>query len=834
MSFQTPQKHYLSLALIIFWVPLLHAQMPGSGSGRGRQMPPIGVLTGHVLDQSSHQPVEYANITLIRTRDTTAVSGGITNSEGYFDLRDLPLGRYNVRFEFMGYETLTLDDIRLTPRESIEKHLGDIFLTPTIIAGSSVEVVGERSLMTHTIDKRIFNVEKSLTSEGNSAIEVLEQIPSVDVDMDGVISLRGSSNVKILIDGKPSGLSNEDNSALLEQIPSSTIETVEIITNPSAKYDPDGMSGIINVVLKQNRLKGLTGSVGTGYADEDRYNFNSQLNFRNKKLNIASMLAYRTDIRNVGGTNHMIYFDDAGDVSNILDQLSDGFRNFDSYTGRLNMTYSITPKNKVTGGLLMSIRTRTFEELINQQSGTHPDSLLPEYKRLTQSKNTGESMTYSLAWEKTFKHEGQELKVDFRQTENQTDETGDHIQNEYYQLPDAFELQQTARDDERSTRTFQIDYTHPLREDQKIEFGLKSIETSMDNLFTSVSQTDTDTSWIDDEYLNTHFIFDEGIYSAYVTYSQKVGLLGFQAGVRTEQARTESDILDGTAPFINEYQSIFPSGHLNYTLAPQKDIQASYSRRVNRPRVRAVVPITNYYDPLNIRTGNPELLPEYIDSYELNYSQFAKGISINTGLYYRQINDLIRRYKKTEIVDGQTISITTYKNFDTGHAYGAEAMVNAKIMKKLKLMLSGNVTRTIIDETGLDEADINTDSYGYFLRGTATFSPLPSTDIQMFTMYRSPRDIAQGTLSDMLFANLSVKHRFWDNKGSLSLQVSDLFDSRHFEYNLATATFEQRRERTFSNRYVKLNFSYKFGKFVDTQRDRGSRGDDMDMDMGID
>ncbi len=801
--------------------------------GGSKQMPAIGVVSGRVLDNISQAPIEYANITIIRSRDTSAVSGGISNSNGDFDLRELPLGRYSVRFEFMGYDPLTIDDIQLTPRTSVEKHLGNVFMLPATLEGGTVEVIGERSLMSLTIDKRIFNVEKSLTSEGHSAIEVLEQIPSVDVDMDGVISLRGSSNVRILIDGKPSGLSNEDNSALLEQIPSSTISTVEIITNPSAKYDPDGMSGIINVVLKQNRLKGLTGSIGTGFADPDRYNLNGQINFRDKKLNISSMLAYRTDRRNVGGTNYMTTYDQSTrDILTVLDQLSDGYRIFDSYTGRLNATYSLNQLNKISAGLMLSQRTRNFEELITYKSGSNANNLIPIYQRLAQSENNSESITYTLGWEKNFNREGQELKIDFRQTQNQTDEIGNHLQNEYFSNLDSFEVQITTRDDERYTRTIQLDYIHPLGEDQKLEFGLKSIETHMDNLFTSITQTDTDSSWIDNNDLNTHFLFDEGIYAGYLTYSQKIGLLGFQTGVRVEKARTESDVFVDSI-FVNEYQSLFPSVHLNYTLAPQRDVQVSYSRRVNRPRVRSIVPITNYYDPLNIRTGNPELLPEYIDSYEINYSQFSKGISFNTGLYYRQINDLMRRYKELEFIDGNTVSVTTFKNFDTGHSYGAEAMINAKPWEPLKLMISGNVTRTVIDETGL-EADINTSSFGYFLRGTATYSAFPSTDIQLFTMYRSPREIAQGSMSDMLFANLSVKHKFWENKGSLSLQVSDLFNSRRFEYNLTTDTFEQTRERTFSNRYIKLNFSYKFGKFVDTQRQRGSNGGDMDIDMEID
>jgi len=207
---------------------LISASLQAQRQGYGRQMPSIGVLTGRVLDSTTRQPVEYANITLIRMKDSTAVSGGISNTDGYFDLRELPLGRYRVRVEFMGYQSLTLRDIRLSPRGSVEQNLGDILLEPTTLEGGTVVVDADRPLISQTIDKRIFNVEKSLNAEGSSAIEVLEQIPSVDVDIDGNISLRGSSNVKILIDGKPSGLTDADNSALLEQIPSSTIETVDV------------------------------------------------------------------------------------------------------------------------------------------------------------------------------------------------------------------------------------------------------------------------------------------------------------------------------------------------------------------------------------------------------------------------------------------------------------------------------------------------------------------------------------------------------------------------------------------------------------------------------
>jgi len=807
------------------------SQSPG---GRG-QMPSIGALTGRVLDGITNSPVEYANITLIRSRDSSAVSGGISNAEGYFDLRDLPLGRYSVRFEFMGYEKLTIDDIRLSPRGSVEKHLGDVRLNPTTLVGSMVEVTGDRPLITQTIDKRIFNVEKSLTATGNSAIEVLEQIPSVDVDMDGTISLRGSSNVKILIDGKPSGLSDEDNSTLLEQIPASTIETVEIITNPSAKYDPDGMSGIINVVLKKNRLKGLTGSISGGFADVHRYNLSGQVNFRNKRLNVSSMLAYRSNRRDVGGSNLMSTFDSTGNTINVLDQVSDGFRVFASYTARFNTEYALNNHNNISAGLMINQRQRDFQEFIEYQIGIRPSNLLPNYQRLSVSENKSQSVTYSLAWEKEFDQEGQALKLDFRHTNNHADETGTHEQDGFADEPSFYERENTSRDDHRLTQTWQLDYTHPLGEDHTLEFGLKNIYTYMDNVFNSLSQDSLNAAWTAVEDLNTHFLYDENILSAYLIYNRKIGLLGVQGGLRAEQATTESDIFDGNK-FENDYESVFPSLHLNYTLAPQKDLQVSYSRRVNRPRVRAVVPITNYYDPLNIRTGNPALLPEYIDSYELNYSQFSRGISLNGGIYYRQINDLIQRYKELALIDGNTVSLTTYRNFNTGHSYGAELLVNARLWEVLKLMVSGNVTRTIIDESGLG-ADINTDSYGYFLRSTATYSPFDNTDVQLFSMYRSPRQIAQGSISNMFFANLSIKQRFWENRGSLTLQLSDVFDSRRFEYELKTVQFEQVRERTFSNRYVKLNFTYKFGQFVDTRRDRRDSGngrEDMELDVGID
>jgi len=821
----------LTSSLLLFMLSLtLIAQ--NKRPGNSHQLPAIGVLSGRVLDSITKTPVEYANITLIRRRDSLAVAGGISAANGYFDLRGLPLGRFLVRIEFMGYQTTELENIRLSPNGSVEQDLGEVYLKPVTLEGAAVEIEAERPLMTQTIDKRIFNVSKSLAAEGNSVIEVLEQIPAVDVDIDGNISLRGSSNVRILIDGKPSGLSNADNSALLEQIPSSTIETVEIITNPSAKYDPDGMSGIINVVLKRNRLKGFTGSIGTGFADADRYNANATTNYRNKQWNVSAMLAYRTDRRDVGGTNHMVTFDSSGQVLNVLDQNSTGFRIFDSYTGRLNTEYALNRKNKLSAGLMMSKRSRNFEEDITYETGLVALDLIPLYTRLSNSDNHSQSLTYSLGWERDFDQAGENLKADLRQTINQTDETGNHQQDGLGGDTQYFQRQLTLRDDSSRTRTLQLDYTLPLGEDHKLEVGLKSIETHRDNLFSSTSQDSLGAIWLPDSSLNTHFLFDEGVYSGYVTYSRKVGLLGFQGGLRLEQARTASDIFDGE-PFVNTYRSLFPSLHLSYTVAPQKDLQVSYSRRVNRPRVRALVPITNYYDPLNIRTGNPKLLPEYIDSYELNFSQFSKGISFNAGLYYHQINDLITRYKEIQEIDGHTVSISTYKNFNTGHSYGAETMVNAKLRQNLKVMLSGNITRTIIDDSGL-QADINTDSYGYFFRGTATYTPLPHTAVQLFTMYRSPRQIAQGSISGFLFSNLSIKQKFWEDHGSLSLQISDLFNSRHFRYELVTDRFEQTRERNFSNRYIKLNFSYRFGKFVDRQRDRSGR-DDLGMDdLGID
>lgn len=812
---------------------LLTVNAFGQHQRQERKMPSIGVITGSISDSISDKPIEYANITLINSRDSAAVTGGISNSMGDFDIREIPLGRYSIRFEFMGYETLVMDDIRLSPRESVEKDLGVIHLSPTTLEGDQVNVEGESPLFVQMIDKKVFNVDKSLNAEGNSAIEVLEQIPSVDVDVDGVISLRGSSNVKILIDGKPSGLSNEDNSSLLEQIPSSTIENVEIITNPSAKYDPEGMSGIINVVIKTNRLKGFTGTVGAGYADADRNSINGQVNFRNKKINISSMLAYRQGTHEMDGTNHMTTYDSSHVIRNITDQESDGVRRHGSYTGRLSTEYSLTPKNKLSAGLMLSQRSRNFEEHIDYEQGLTETTILPVYERDSDGESKSQSISYSFGWEKDFAGDGQELIADFRQTRNHSDESGEHVQNGYSDPISYFEEQYTDGEDETLTRTFQIDYVHPYGEKHKLELGLKSTTTEKDNRFGSQSLDSLGGVYVEDEHLNSHFLYNESIHSAYGTYGQQFGLIGIQGGLRLEQALTESDIFDGNT-FSNDYQSIFPSFHLSYTLAPQRDVQVSYSRRVNRPRIRSLIPISRYHDPLNIRTGNPELLPEYIDSYELNYSQFSKGVSFSTGLYYRKINDLIRRYKEIQYIDGDAIAFLTYKNLDQGHSYGAEAMINGRFMKKVRLMLSGNVTRTIIDKSGL-EADINTDSYGYFLRGTATYSPFENTDIQVFTMYRSPRQIAQGSMSDMLFSNLSIKQRFMENKGSVSLQVSDLFNGRRFEFDLETDQFDQIRKRSFGSRYIRVNFSYKFGKFVDTKRSRGAGGNGMEMDeMGID
>jgi len=807
------------ISTIFTFVILLFAQNLGAQS-----QPPAyqATLTGTVLDSLSAKPIPYANVSLTRVRDSEIITGTLTDENGHFSISKIPLGAYQLQVAFIGYKPHKRP-LRFSPETGPVQDLGIITLGLTAIQMQAVEVEEDRPILTHTIDRKVFNVEETDLNITAAATDILLQVPSVDVDLDGNVSLRGSENVSVLIDGRPTGLSGDDQAAFLEQLPASTIQSIEVITNPSAKYDPDGMAGIINIVLKRNRLEGLTGNLRTGYGFNDRYQASAQASYRNGNWNLYAMLGLRDDWREMSGETTRDFF--LGDSTSTLDQITSGKMSFGSYNAKLGAERNLGEKSKVSFDINFMNRGRTRQEDIHYLQSSLGE-LFSEYFRESEDEGGGPAVIGNLGFEQQFRHPGRVLKVQLSHNHH----WGGHDQTSHQFSPDPliseYDLDQKSdMDGERNNTILQADYEHPITENSQFEIGYKSILNSIDNERNYYNLVSAD-EWEIDSLLSNHFIYSEDIHAVYGLYAGTLQQFSYQLGLRLEQVYNNSELLDTDSEYQNDYFSWYPSLHLGYQLSPIDQLQLSYSKRVNRPRTRALIPHEDYSDPLNIRVGNPYLLPEYIHSLELGFSRYRKGFGTSAAIYYKKVDDMMSRIKT---VDDRGISTTTFENINSAQSYGLELVQTLSLSQQFRLMLSANLFQTELDASNI-EGELISDSFGYFGKVTTIWSVLPKLSIQFSGTYRGPKVIPQGEISSVFFGDLGVKLEMLKKRGTLSINIRDLFDSRKFEFETEGTNYTQSSMRRMGDRTLYVNFAYTFGNLKDKQQKRRSTMDSGDLE----
>jgi outer membrane receptor protein involved in Fe transport len=788
-----------------------------------------GTVSGKIADSKTNLPIEYANVVIFNP-DTAIVTGGVTNNEGVFIINNVPFGLYKLKVSFIGYDDLWIDTLLLNYRNRnvfIEK----IALSQSAAVLDQFSVTGQRSVLEMQIDRKVFNVDQSIVSQGQTATEVLETVPSVEVDMDGNVSLRGSGNVTILIDGRPSAMMGSDVATALKQIPANMIESIEIITNPSAKYDPEGMSGIINIKLKKDRKAGINGVVSAGYGTWNKYNSSINLNYRTQKFNIFT--SYNNNNRNFFRTGTTLTTNKQHPDSFFYTDQEMYMKGFStSHMLRGGADWFVNKKNTISGFVTFNTNTWDSKDTVwtIYRDSEGVESALTD--RFSSGETGGYGYSGVLTWQKRFDKAGQELLVDGNYSYNYGTEDADYFDR--YDLLDYHPVYLTRM--ERKTGTdlnkvasLQVDYTHPLTASTRIEGGARLGYRMLDDDQYATFYDTAQGSWIPDPNRINEYIYDELIAAAYATYAGKLNKLSYKAGLRFEQTYTSGHLVNTADTFNNQYPSLFPSVHFSYKPNRDSEYQLSYSRRISRPRSRMLNPFADYSDPLNVRQGNPFLDPEYTNSIEFGYSRFFKKSSLISSIFYRQVNDQIERFK---IINPEGVTIMTFRNLTSGIQYGYELIGTYNPYKWWSLNGNFNMNQRILDADKIQEGLRNSGlMWSVKLMSTTTFKT--GTSIQLSGNYSSPRILTLGVSAPRYGMDIGVRQSMLKNKGSLSLRLSDVFYTSSWIMSLDGNGFSQEIERYFDSRVAFLTFTYQFGQQTrDNQsRRRGQRdsnGDDAE------
>lgn len=785
----------------------------------------IGTVSGKIIDQVLKEPVPYASVIIKSKADGSTLTGGITDDSGVFEITDVPEGTLIFEAQFIGYKTYRKEITISSGNRKVD--LGTIALEENVETLEGVEVVGERTTIEQRIDRKVINVGKDLTTAGATASDIMNNVPSVSVDQQtGNISLRGNENVRVMVDGK---LSNVPVAQLLKQIPSTSIKSIELITNPSAKYNPEGMSGIINIVLHKNANIGFNGNVNVGltYDEEAKFNSSIDMNYRNGKVNLYGN--YGNNIGKYINNGHIIR----------VDENSEQFFNFNnnnkSHLYKIGMDFYINDKNTVSFFTNQNI----FDgKSLGDNSVLYYDNPSRNSYQLFNNTNANQSSQYNFDYKLDFTKEGHniELEVDYNQFTNDEDARFNFSGNST--IPNY----QDFVDTERDQLTANLDYVNPLSENTKLELGLEArlFETDIDYSSTGLSFNSIG------ELRPTpdqDFTYKMDVYSAYATFGQNFEKWSYQLGARVENVEVKADT-NTVRAFTDKYFEVYPSGFLTYTPTEENQYQLSVSRRVDRPGLGQVNPIREFSTPLLSSFGNPNLLPQFTNSVEANYTRRLKSGSITAGIFYRIIEDEINRAMYVDRLDLNKM-IMTSDNFDNTSAYGMEVSSNYRptkwwnfntsfdLFSQTQRGITERIDPTVINPTISDIIieEVEIDNIVWNVRLNNNFTVTKNLTLSMFGMYRGASEGIQMKRKPMYFVNTGARYSFAEGKGTISFNYNDIFNTMQFAFE-GDSPYRQYGDFNWESQTAYIGLSYRFGSGKNRAIQRKNRDDNTTPQSG--
>lgn len=783
-------SRYICLSYLLFSLPFL------CFSQKGR-------IIGKVVDDQSGAALSYATIQIYQQSDGALVTGGITGEDGTFEVESA-MGTFKAAIDFIGYESYELGSFTLNNTER-KKDFGLIRLKAESSTLDEVVVQAEKSSMELALDKRVFNVGKDLGNAGGSAVEILNNIPSVTVDGEGNVKLRGASNVRILVDGKPSGLVSFKGGSGLQQLQASMVEKVEVITNPSARYEAEGMAGIINIVLKKDRNQGFNGSFETTVGNPTNLGAAANVNYRHNKINffVNYGINYRI-IPSINSTHQEVFVNDTTFVS---DQSYDGQHVgfFNNIRGGLD--YFFNEKNILTASYLYS--ASRGKRLTDLRYDDYIFNSLTSYTTRTQDEDEIEPISeYVVSYKKLFDKKGHEFNAEVRYLDHWED--SDQVFEQQSFLPDgtrnvAADLLQTSLNDETERQLLlQLDYVQPFGQEGKLEAGVRGTFRRMTNDYV-VSEENDAGQLIPILDLDNNFIYEENINAIYGILGDKKNKFSYQLGLRVEWTDIETILEETNQSNPRNYSNLFPSAHFTYDLGESDAMQLSYSRRVRRPVYRDLSPFITFSDNRNFFSGNPDLNPEFSDVFELGHIKYFEKGSIASTVYYRWTDDFIAGLRS---VDNQGLSNTRPENLNFEEAYGLEFSSSYSPYRWWKLDLNLNVFSSKVDGSNINP-DFTNSTTSWFVRKTSRFNLTNSSYLQVRGNYEAPFNTAQGRRKALYFMDLAYNREIFKGKGRLTLNIADVFNSRKIRTTSRGDNFIADKISQRIRRQINLTISYR-------------------------
>ena len=778
-----------------------------------------GTISGTVVDESTKKPMEFVNVLLRARADSSIVAGKETDSNGRFAFTNVSAGEYFIRLSIIGYKE------RNTPLHAIDGknqrwNLGTVTLTESSVSLDEVLVTAQRTLFTNSIDRKVYNVGQDIMSKSGSTSELLQSIPSVEVDIDGNVSLRGSSSVLILVNGKSSPLMAKSSATVLQQMPASSIERIELITNPSAKYKPDGTSGIINIVLKKNAGLGTNGSIGANVGNNSRFNGNVRLNYNPGSLNLFGSYSIRSDNRNRITADARTQLDALSQINFYREDLR-SYSSPLSHMVVLGLDYEFDPSNSagMSGNYYHNGFTRSdnsvkvLQDARGMVTSTYGRNRLdPEYE---------EEYGVKFFAEHKFPKKGQKVRLEVNAS--RAPEVEDNRYTDFYTFPTAPNQYENALI-KQSEEKFEIgaDYSDPVSENASFEAGYSGEKNKRDMDFRIDDFDNTRNQFLVDVTKSNRFVYDEFVHALYITYERSMGSFGFMAGMRAERALITSNLVTLDSIVKNNYFSLFPTVHVTYTLNRENEVRLSYSRRVRRPEGDDLNPFPEYRDPRNISSGNPKLRPEYVHSVELGFKFETDVFTILPSIYYRYTYD--RFTQITQLVN-DTILLTTRTNLSNDQSTGLELILSADLGELVSVHGNTNVFFNQIDASNLgfsQHKSITTWSGAL----TMSLNFTKSSMAQINSNYSSRRLTPQGEVLPSYVVNLGLRQELITGKLSVTATIADVFRTLRRESSLSTPLLQQNVINSRDSRVFFVGVTYTFGVPPKKSREESLRYDD--------